>query len=727
MTRVRRAGVVLAVGIVLCVPLALGAAGTMRVAVLDFENASADKEMDPLGKGLQSMFMTDLAQVSALQIVERARLADVQREMKLGRSRAFDPKTAARMGKLVGASHLVTGTFTIAGKKLRMDCRLFSVEDGAILFSEKSEGEADAFFEVQKALVKRVLDAVSVRVEPKERAALMRVQTADLGAFTAFSKGLSLFDDHHFEEALEAIKEARRRDQDFKLAETTQGEYERAVAELRTEAVAISVREQAASRAKAEEASKVESAALEQLFAFSTRKGDEARGERVAALGALASWLSDRRPSPSAPPAIPDHFTKNCMADSAMQNYLAEALRLYPKVPLVPRRAEHDLLLRSDAFASEFRKRVEQARAPNRSELFPSVEELGQVIDRLRLLPADRADVHHRLYRMVLSAGPTPEWRAEHLLEIARRYREATAFDRSTEFFKQAAQESAGQDRVRALRESADEIELNKALSQALKDATTPARREAVQTAVLHRRYELQMLGEQTRRQRQMREFPITSAQDESQFHGPVFLGKHPVWEFGLYHHALTTGPRQGGVRAAELRYFWDQRDTPWSENLAILDCTPRKDLTARFSLSFAPPDDFSPRQVPAPGPAAVAAGVDPRQPAVGLLFGVSRPECCEARGYAVLFLPQSVRLVRLAQNPPELKAKERYARKVLEERAVELGQGPLPVSVKIAGGNIDVDVGGKSLRLHAPEVRDGYYGFYFGGHGFASVADLQL
>jgi hypothetical protein len=487
------------------------------------------------------------------------------------------------------------------------------------------------------------------------------------------------------------------------------------------------VREQAATRAKAEEASKVESAALGKLFASAARKGDEAREERVAALGALASWLSGRRPSPSAPPAIPDRFTRNCMADSAMQNYLAEALRLYPKVPLVPRRAEADLLLGRDAFAAEFRKRVEQGRAPNRSELFPSVEDVGHIIDRLRLLPADRADLHQRLYRMVLALGPSPEWKAEHLVEIARRYREATAFDRSTELFKQAAEGSAGQDRVQALREGADEIELNKALSQALKAATTPERREAVQAAVLHRRYERQLLGEHARDLRKIREFPITSAQDESQFHGPVFLGKHPVWEFGLYEHALTTGARREGLRASELRYFWEQRDLPWSENLAILDCTPRKNLTARFSLSFAPPDDFSPQKIPAPGSAAIAAGVDPRRPAVGLLFGVSHPECCEARGYAVLLLPDAVRLVRLTQNPPELKAKERYARKVLEERKLDLGQGPLPVSVKISGANIDIEAGGKSVRLRAPEERDGFYGFYFGGHGFASVADLNL
>jgi TolB-like protein len=281
-------------------------AAALRVAVLDFENASADRNLDPWGKGLQSMFITDLSEVSALQLVERARLVDVQRELKLGRSRAIDPSTAARLGKLLGASHLVAGTFTVAGKKLRMDLRLFSVESGAVLLSEKSEGETEAFFEVQKALVKRVVEAVSIRVEPKERAALMRAQTADLAAFNAFSSGLSLFDDRRYEEALEAIKEARRHDQDFKLAEITQAEYERVVAELRAEAVALSAREQAPARKAAREEARVEAAALKRLYDIAERKGDAAREERLVALGALASWLAGPRPQPSAPPAVPE-------------------------------------------------------------------------------------------------------------------------------------------------------------------------------------------------------------------------------------------------------------------------------------------------------------------------------------------------------------------------------------------------------------------------------------
>src|SRR5262245_17313787 len=91
---------------------ALGAAlGTtargdpMRVAVLPFDSTSADSDLAPLGKGLQSMLTTDLAKVASLRIVERQRLRDVQSEIALARGGGFDQKTAARIGKLIGATH----------------------------------------------------------------------------------------------------------------------------------------------------------------------------------------------------------------------------------------------------------------------------------------------------------------------------------------------------------------------------------------------------------------------------------------------------------------------------------------------------------------------------------------------------------------------------------------------------------------------------------------------
>ncbi len=705
---------------------AISEAAPLRVAVLDFENASADRSLDPWGKGLQSMLITDLSEVRALQLVERARLADVQRELALGRSRAIDAATAARLGKLVGASHLVAGTFTVAGKQLRIDLRVFSVERGDILLSEKSEGETEAFFEVQKALVKRVLDAFALRLEPKERAALMRPQTADLSAFRAFSSGLSLFDEKRYDEALAAIKEARRRDQDFKLAEVTEAEYERAVAELRTEAVAIGLRNQAKRREAEQRDSKVHEEALRRLYEIAGRGGEAAREERVVALGALESWLDD-----SSLPAVPDAFARSCMADAAAQGYLAEVLRPDSKAPMIPIGPSRELVLQAGAFEGELRKLTLRYRDLREGDLLPSPGAIGGLIARQHLVPAERADLRERLYRSLLARGPNAEWKLEHLLENARDYREALAFDRSTALFQQAAQTarqvkpgSALHVLGSELQQIADEIELNQQLSRAQKLATTKARRELFEKAAATRGYEAQQLQEDGARALfEARRFPGAG----TQVLGPVLLGKHRVWAFGRYEHALTTGPRREGVRTSELRYAWEQRDADWSENFALFDCLPRKDFAVKLAISFVVPGDLDDPPAPTASPEAVAAGIDPRRPSTGVIFGVSHPRCCEMSGYAVLFGAKAVQLVQLAENPRELKAHAFYARTVLDEKPLALGGAGLSVAVEVTDAGIDVRAGGRSVRLKSPAERSGYYGLYFGGHGYAAASEVEF
>ena len=54
-----------------CALARTAAAGEMHVAVLPFTNASKDAELESLGKGLQSMVTTDLANVVDVILPER--------------------------------------------------------------------------------------------------------------------------------------------------------------------------------------------------------------------------------------------------------------------------------------------------------------------------------------------------------------------------------------------------------------------------------------------------------------------------------------------------------------------------------------------------------------------------------------------------------------------------------------------------------------------------------
>src|ERR1051325_8048970 len=209
------------------------AAAETRVAVLEFTNASVERDNDPLGKGLQSMLTTDLSQVPAIRLVERQRLRDIQAELKLGQGGQIDKATAARIGKLAGATHLLGGSFVIVGNRMRIDSRLFTVQSGDVVFGDKIEGERDAFFELEKQLANKFVGSVGIVLQPRERAAIATVHTADFEAFRKYSQGVAAFDDKRYSDALAQLGEATRLDKDFRLAATTLDEYARLIGQLR--------------------------------------------------------------------------------------------------------------------------------------------------------------------------------------------------------------------------------------------------------------------------------------------------------------------------------------------------------------------------------------------------------------------------------------------------------------------------------------------------------------
>ena len=97
--------------------LTLSAAGWAkpRAAVMDFENRSQYGGWR-LGQGAADILTTELVKVGKLDMFEREQLQAVIREQNLGASGRVDPSTAARIGKIIGVSYIITGAVTEYGQ-----------------------------------------------------------------------------------------------------------------------------------------------------------------------------------------------------------------------------------------------------------------------------------------------------------------------------------------------------------------------------------------------------------------------------------------------------------------------------------------------------------------------------------------------------------------------------------------------------------------------------------
>ena len=85
------------------------------IAVTYFKPFSISKELEPLHKGLTELLIIDLSMVKSLKVLERIKLAEIYDELGFSSTDVVDQSTAPRMGKLLGARTLVTGTFTGLG------------------------------------------------------------------------------------------------------------------------------------------------------------------------------------------------------------------------------------------------------------------------------------------------------------------------------------------------------------------------------------------------------------------------------------------------------------------------------------------------------------------------------------------------------------------------------------------------------------------------------------
>lgn len=149
------------------------------VAVVDFDNHSGVERYDQLGKGLATMMISDLSAVDQIQLVEREHLQDIMDELFIQQGEYFDPATAGKLGRMVGANYLVVGAITAVEPNLRIDTRVLNVETGEIVTAAAAQGKEEKFFVLQKRLSDQLIENLEVELSPQQAAKLQKKQDAN--------------------------------------------------------------------------------------------------------------------------------------------------------------------------------------------------------------------------------------------------------------------------------------------------------------------------------------------------------------------------------------------------------------------------------------------------------------------------------------------------------------------------------------------------------------------
>src|SRR5207245_2262715 len=122
-----------------------------------------DKEnFDALQRGMAAMIISELAANPGARVVEREELQRLLEEQNLGASGRVDDATAAKVGKLVGARYVVTGTFIDFYGDFRVDLHLVNVETSEIMKVEKENMRRDHLFDIIRNVSQRLMKDASL-------------------------------------------------------------------------------------------------------------------------------------------------------------------------------------------------------------------------------------------------------------------------------------------------------------------------------------------------------------------------------------------------------------------------------------------------------------------------------------------------------------------------------------------------------------------------------------
>ncbi len=136
------------------------------IAISYFDNSSGEVKYNSLSKGIADMLITDLSKVKGVDIVEREKLEKLIQEIKLGQSKYFDPATAQKLGKGLGAQNILTGSFYVLDNTIRIDARLIDVQTGAIVLAEEVTGAKNNFFSLHSQLAALLSKNLKVEYTP---------------------------------------------------------------------------------------------------------------------------------------------------------------------------------------------------------------------------------------------------------------------------------------------------------------------------------------------------------------------------------------------------------------------------------------------------------------------------------------------------------------------------------------------------------------------------------
>jgi adenylate cyclase len=153
------------------------------VAVLPFQNMSADPENEYFSDGMTEEILTRLSKIRELKVASRSTVFRYK-------GKGVDPRD---VGRELGVGSVLEGSVRKLGNRLRITAQLINAVDGFHLWSEGYDRNLDDLFTIQDEVSESIAQALKVNLTEAERAQLSTIPTHSMEAYDYYSRGRHLF------------------------------------------------------------------------------------------------------------------------------------------------------------------------------------------------------------------------------------------------------------------------------------------------------------------------------------------------------------------------------------------------------------------------------------------------------------------------------------------------------------------------------------------------------
>ncbi|HEX9166305.1 MAG TPA: protein kinase [Gemmatimonadales bacterium] len=149
------------------------------IAVLYFENMSADPESEYYCAGITEDILTDLSKLAGLSVVSRTDVLPFRGKQV----------NIRQVAEALRVNYVLEGSVRKAGSRVRITAQLIDARNGYHVWADRFDGLVDDIFDLQAEVASQIAKTLKVSLTQADEASLARRPTDDVRAYDFYMRG----------------------------------------------------------------------------------------------------------------------------------------------------------------------------------------------------------------------------------------------------------------------------------------------------------------------------------------------------------------------------------------------------------------------------------------------------------------------------------------------------------------------------------------------------------